>query len=63
MTSYAGIFDWTADEIEAGIAKAIGDRDLWVVPGLIRLLARQDPRRAQAVLDTIEIAREIRSER
>lgn len=45
----------TAEQIEQGIANAIGDREFGVVPSLIKLLAVKDPHRAQAVLDTLEI--------
>lgn len=47
---------FTPDEIVAGIERAIHERELHVVPALIKLLAVQDPQRAQAVLDTIELA-------
>lgn len=49
--------EFTSDQISETIATAIRDRDLHVVPGLIRLLALQDPGRAQEVLDTVELAR------
>lgn len=48
--------EFTSDQITETIANAIRDRDLEVVPGLIRLLAIQDPGRAQEVLDTIQAA-------
>jgi hypothetical protein len=54
-------FDPTPDQIVAGINQALADRELAIVPGLIRLLAVKDPHRAQAVLDAIEIARVVRS--
>jgi hypothetical protein len=44
---------FTADQIEAGIARALRDRELTVIPSLIKLLAVKDPPRAQAVFDTI----------
>lgn len=53
-------FDPTADEIVAGIRQALADRELAIVPGLVRLLAVKDPHRAQAVLDAIEIAQVVR---
>lgn len=49
--------EFTSDQITESIANAIRDRDLEVVPGLIRLLALQDPGRAQLILDTVELAR------
>lgn len=52
--------EFTPDEIIEGITKAIHDRELAVVPNLIALLAIQDPRRAQDILDTIELARTLR---
>lgn len=54
--------EFTPDEIVAGIQKALAERELEVVPGLIKLLAVQDPHRAQAILDWIEIARTVRVE-
>lgn len=49
--------EYTSDRITETIATAIRERDLHVVPGLIHLLALQDPGQAQDVLDTIEVAR------
>lgn len=51
--------EFTPDEIEAGIVRAIHDRELEIVPSLIKLLALQDPARAQAVLDTVKLARKL----
>lgn len=51
--------EFTSDQITETIATAIRERDLDVVPGLIRLLALQDPGRAQEVLDTFEAAQVI----
>lgn len=48
---------FTAPTGQDAIAQAIRDRELEVVPGLIQLLALQDPTAAQAVLDTVELAR------
>lgn len=48
--------EFTAEQITAGIAKAIKARDFEAVPGLIRLLALQDPDAAQSVLDAVELA-------
>jgi hypothetical protein len=47
--------DFTADEIADAVAKAIHDHEFTVIPGLIRLLALNDPQRAQDILDTIEL--------
>jgi hypothetical protein len=49
--------EFTADQITESIANAIRDREFEVVVGLIRLLALQDPDRAQLILDTVEVAR------
>jgi len=46
--------EFTSDQITETIATAIRERDFEVVPGLVRLLALQDPNRAQEVLDTIQ---------
>jgi hypothetical protein len=51
------IHEYTSDQITETIAVAIRERDFEVVPGLIRLLAMQDPGRAQLILDTVEVAR------
>lgn len=51
--------EFTPDEITEGIAQAIHDRQFDVVPGLIGLLAIQDPKRAQDVLDTFDLAKVI----
>lgn len=48
------VHEYTPDQITETIANAIRDREFDVVPGLIRLLALQDPGRAQEVLDTIQ---------
>lgn len=55
--------DFTSDEIVEGIRKAIADHDVHVVPDLIKLLATKDPRRAQQVLDTLEVGLVIARER
>jgi hypothetical protein len=47
-------YEFTPDQIVEGIEQAIHDGEVAVVPSLIKLLAVQDPRRAQQVLDTIE---------
>jgi hypothetical protein len=46
--------EFTAAQIEAGIVEALAQGDLEVVPGMIKLLAAQDPHRARLVMDTIE---------
>lgn len=51
--------EFTSDQITETIAIAIRDREFEVVPGLIRLLALQDPGRAQLILDTVDLARVI----
>jgi hypothetical protein len=45
--------DWTADEIIALIPRMLDDPP--ALSALLRLLAVRDPRRAQEVLDTIEL--------
>lgn len=47
---------FTSDQIAETIAHAIQERDFDVIPALIRLLAIQDPGRAQDVLDTFDLA-------
>lgn len=44
---------FTSDQIVAGIVHAIRNLDFGVVPGLVKLLAVQDPQRAQEVLDQL----------
>lgn len=45
--------EFTPDQIEQGIAQAVQDREFDVIPGLIKLLAAQDPRRAQEALNAL----------
>lgn len=45
--------EFTPDQIEHGIACAVKERLFDVIPGLLELLAVQDPARAQAVLDAL----------
>jgi hypothetical protein len=45
--------EFTSDEIEAGIAHAVKNCDFHIIPALVKLLAVQDPTRAQAVLDAL----------
>lgn len=54
--------EFTADQIVAGIASAIAEREFEVVVALLRMLAVRDPRRAQDVLDTFELAGTIRED-
>ena len=56
---------YTADQIEAGIAEAVKARDFPAVVSLLRMLACRDPHRAgvmyeavTAVLDIMSAARE-----
>jgi hypothetical protein len=44
---------FTPEEIEAGIARAVRDREFVIIPALVKLLAVQSPERAQAVLDAL----------
>lgn len=46
--------EFTPDQIVDAIVHALHEHDVKAVPGLIKLLALQDPRRAQDVLDTIK---------
>jgi hypothetical protein len=55
--------EFTPDQIVEGIETALADHQVTVIPGLIKLLAVQDPRRAQQVLDTIETGLTIAGER
>lgn len=45
--------EYTADQIAAAIETALRDREVQVVPSLLKMLAVRDPQRAQAMLDTI----------
>lgn len=46
--------EFTPDQIEHGIACAVKERNFEVIPGLVKLLAVQDPERARRVLDELE---------
>jgi hypothetical protein len=46
----------TVEQVTAGIAAAIRDRDWLAVEGLVKLLALKDPEAAQAVYDTLSAA-------
>lgn len=43
----------TPDQIVDAIIGALRDREFHIVPGLLRLLATQDPHRAERLLDTM----------
>lgn len=45
--------EFTDDQIERGIRLALERQDVKAIPGLITLLAIQNPRRADAVRQTI----------
>lgn len=55
--------EFTPDQIEHGIVCAVSERNFEVIPSLVKLLAIQDPTRAQRALDalhgriTIEVGR------
>jgi len=51
--------EFTTEQILAGISHAIRERDFEVVPSLVKLLAAQDPRAAQGVLDAVSVARAV----
>jgi len=52
--------EFTPDQIMEGIASALRERRLDVIPGLLKLLAVQDPDRAQSVLDAFDVASGLR---
>jgi hypothetical protein len=45
--------EFTSDQIEHGIACAVEERNFDVIPALVKLLAIQDPARAQTVYDAL----------
>lgn len=47
--------EFTADQIIAGITKALGEGDVEAVDGLLRLLAVTDAEAAQDVYDTLRV--------
>lgn len=49
------VTELTSSQIEQGIFIALRERDLQVIPSLLRLLAVQDPSRAQSILDGINL--------
>jgi hypothetical protein len=44
---------YTDDQIVTGIEKALGKQDVNAIPGLIALLALQNPERAESIRQTI----------
>jgi hypothetical protein len=50
------VTDYNAGDIELAIHRALEVRDLKAVVALLHMLAVADPRRAQAVLDIVELA-------
>lgn len=46
--------EFTPDQIEDAIARAVKDHEFDVIPSLVRLLAVQSPDRAQRVLDALQ---------
>lgn len=55
--------EFTPDQIVDGISSAIRERKFAVVESLLKMLAVQDPGRAQDILDTIDLANIIASSR
>lgn len=47
--------EFTVAQIEEAVRQAIKDRELEVIPGLITLMARQDPERALVLFDTLKL--------
>lgn len=47
---------FTPEQIEQGIEQALHDRELEIVPSLLRLLAVQDPHRAACLLEVVKDA-------
>jgi hypothetical protein len=47
---------FTPDQIVDGITQAIREHQFGIVESLLKLLAVQDPGRAQDILDTIDLA-------
>ena len=60
MSSEVSNGEWiaslTAEQVLAGVSRAIGERDWLAVEGLMKILAVKDPRKAQAVYDVMTIA-------
>lgn len=46
---------WTAAEITECIHKALQDREIGAIEGLLKLLAVRDPRRAEELMDTLKV--------
>lgn len=57
--SSLNISQYNAGDIEIGIYRAFEARDMEAVVGLLHMLAAKDPRRAQRVLDLINLGIEI----
>lgn len=55
--------EFTAGQIAEAIVTAMETRELDQIPGLLKLLATVDPRRAQLVLDTLHVGLAIAAER
>lgn len=49
------IADLTADDLTTGIANALRAHDIEAVEDMLQALASLDPRRAQAVYDTLQV--------
>ena len=60
MSSEVSNGEWiaslTAEQVLAGVSRAIGERDWLAVEGLMKILAVKDPCKAQAVDDVMTIA-------
>lgn len=55
--------EWTVEQIEAMLPQAIRKVDTKAVEGLILLMARKDPHRAQDVMDTMKVGLLLAQER
>lgn len=47
--------EWTAEQIEDAVGRAIANHDFEAVVPLVKLLATKDPHRAELVLETIQL--------
>jgi len=52
--------EFTSEQIMQGIAAAIREQNFKVVPGLIKLLALQDPQQAQVLLESMKLVMDAR---
>jgi len=59
-TAEAGMGEFTSEQIMQGIAAAIREQNFKVVPGLIKLLALQDPQQAQVLLESMKLVMDAR---